>query len=126
MDHTVVSTENAPATSGAYSQAAVAGGFVFTAGTLPLCPETGEVVGEDICAQTRQVLANMESILEAAGSSLHKVVKTTVFLTDKRDQPGMNSVYREFFGANPPARTTVQVGPLTKGALIEIEAIAVR
>jgi 2-iminobutanoate/2-iminopropanoate deaminase len=126
MDRMIVSTENAPLATGSYSQAVVVGDFVFTAGTLPLHPQTGEVVGEDITSQTRQVLKNLASILEAAGSSLEKVVKTTVFLTDKGNQPAMNSTYGEFFGASPPARSTVQVGPLTKGSLIEIEAIAVR
>lgn len=126
MDRIIVSTEKAPAAVGPYSQGVVVGDFVFTAGTLPLHPETGDVVGEDITTQTRQVISNLSSVLKAAGSSLDKVVKTTVFLTDMGNFGGMNSAYSEFFPSNPPARSTVQVGPLAKGSLIEMEAIAVR
>lgn len=126
MDRTSVSTDKAPAAGGPYSQAVVAGDLVYTAGTLPLDPVTGDLVGEDITTQTRQVLKNLSSVLEAGGSSLGKVVKTTVFLTDLDDFKGMNSVYGEFFLETPPARSTVQVGPLAKGSLVEIEAIAVR
>jgi len=104
----------------------IAGDFVFTAGAIPLHPETGELVGEDITAQTGQVIRNLECILEEAGSSLYKVAKTTVFLTDMNNFAEMNAVYGEFFAENPPARSTVEVGPLAKGALIEIEAIAIR
>ncbi len=84
------------------------------------------MVGKDITAQTGQVIRNLESILDEAGSSLYQVVKTTVFLTHMNNFAGMNAVYGEFFAENPPARSTVQVGPLAKGALVEIEAIAVR
>lgn len=126
MKRTIVSTEKAPAAVGPYSQAAVAGDFVFTAGQLPFDPGTGQVVGEDITTQTRQAINNLARVLEAAGSSLDQVLKTTVFLTHMDDFGGMNLVYSEFFGSNPPARSTVQVGPLAKGALIELEAIAVR
>lgn len=124
MDRTIVSTEKAPAAVGPYSQGVVAGGFVFTAGSLPLDPETGDIVGGDIAAQTQQALTNVQRILEAVGSSLDKVVKTTVFLTDMENFAEMNAAYGEFFSSNPPARSTVQVGPLAKGALVEIEAIA--
>jgi 2-iminobutanoate/2-iminopropanoate deaminase len=126
MERKIVATERAPRAAGPYSQAVIAGGFVFTAGMLALDPQTGDVVGEDIGAQTRQALSNVQGILEAAGSSLDRVVKTTVFLRDIRDFPQMNAVYAEFFPADPPARSTVEVGPLPKGALIEIDAIALR
>lgn len=126
MERKIVATEKAPRAVGPYSQAVIAGGFVFTAGMLALDPQTGDVVGEDIGAQTRQALSNVQGILEAAGSSLDRVVKTTVFLRDIRDFPQMNAVYAEFFPADPPARSTVEVGPLPKGALIEIDAVALK
>ena len=124
MDRTIVSSQKAPAAVGPYSQAVTAGGLVFTAGTLPLDRETGRLVGEDIVGQTRQVLTNLAAVLEAAGSSLDKVLKTTVFLTDMDDFAAMNKVYAGFFASEPPARSTVQVGALPKGSLVEIEAIA--
>ena len=126
MDRTIVSTDKAPGAVGPYSQAVVAGDLVFTAGAIALDPKTGELVGEEIGAQTRQVLKNVQGVLEAAGSSLDQVVKTTVFLTDMGNFAQMNSVYAEFFPSHPPARSTVQVGALPKGALLEIEAIALR
>ncbi len=126
MDRIIVSTDKAPAAVGPYSQAVIAGDLVFTAGAIALDPETGELVGDDIGAQTGQVIRNLDSILEEAGSSLYQVVKTTVFLTDMKNFAEMNAVYGEFFAENPPARSTVEVGPLAKGALIEIEAIATR
>jgi len=126
MERKIVATEKAPRAVGPYSQAVIAGGFVFTAGMLALDPQTGDVMGDDVGAQTRQALSNVQGILEAAGSSLDRVVKTTVFLRDIRDFPQMNAVYAEFFPADPPARSTVEVGPLPKGALIEIDAIALR
>jgi 2-iminobutanoate/2-iminopropanoate deaminase len=126
MERKIVATEKAPRAVGPYSRAVIAGGFVFTAGMLALDPQTGDVMGDDVGAQTRQALSNVQGILEAAGSSLDRVVKTTVFLRDIRDFPQMNAVYAEFFPADPPARSTVEVGPLPKGALIEIDAIALR
>jgi 2-iminobutanoate/2-iminopropanoate deaminase len=126
MDRTIVSSEKAPAAVGPYSQAVIAGELVFTAGTLPLDRETGRVVGEDIVGQTEQVLANLAAVLEAAGSSLDKVLKTTVFLTDMDDFAAMNTVYAGFFASEPPARATVQVGALPKGSVVEIEAIALK
>ena len=126
MDRIIVSTDKAPPAIGPYSQAVIAGDLVFTAGALPIDPESGQVVGEDITEQTGQAISNLESILEAAGSSLYQVVKTTVFLADMGNFAAMNAVYEEFFASNPPARSTVQVGPLAKGALLEIDAIAVR
>lgn len=126
MDRLIVSTDRAPAAVGPYSQAVIAGDLVFTAGAIALDPETGELVGDDVTAQTGQVIRNLEGVLEEAGSSLYQVVKTTVFLTDMKNFAEMNAVYAEFFGENPPARSTVEVGPLARGALVEIEAIAVR
>ena len=126
MDRMVVSTDKAPGAVGPYSQAVIAGEFVFTAGTLPLDPKTGEVVAGEIGAQVRQALSNLQQVLEAAGSSLDQVVKTTVFLTDIGNFAEMNSVYAEFFTSDPPARSTVEIGPLPKGMLVQIEAVAVR
>lgn len=126
MERKIVATDKAARAVGPYSQAVVAGGFVFTAGALGLDPQTGELVAADVAAQTRQALTNLKSILEAAGSSLDRVVKTTVFLTDFGNFGAMNAVYAEFFPADPPARSTVQVGPLAKAALVEIEAVALR
>jgi 2-iminobutanoate/2-iminopropanoate deaminase len=122
----VVSTDKAPGAVGPYSQAIAAGDLVFTAGTLPLDPETGEVVADDVGAQVRQALTNVQQILEAAGSSLDRVVKTTIFLTDFGNFAEMNAVYAEFFTADPPARSTVEIGPLPRGMLVQIDAIAVR
>ena len=126
MDRIIVATHKAPPAIGPYSQAVIAGDLVFTAGVLPVDPESGQVVGEDITEQTGQAISNLESILEAAGSSLYQVVKTTVFLADMGNFAAMNAVYEEFFASNPPARSTVEVGPLAKGALLQIDAIAVR
>lgn len=126
MDRIIVATHKAPPAIGPYSQAVIAGDLVFTAGVLPVDPESGQVVGEDITEQTGQAISNLEGILEAAGSSLYQAVKTTVFLADMGNFAAMNAVYEEFFASNPPARSTVQVGPLAKGALLQIDAIAVR
>lgn len=126
MDRSVVSTDKAPAAVGPYSQAIIAGDFVFTAGQLSLDPKTGELVGEEIGVQTRQTMENLKNVLEAAGTSLDRVVKTTIFLTDIGNFAEMNAVYGEFFPSDPPARSTVQIGPLPKGALVEIDAIAIR
>ena len=120
----VVKTDNAPAAVGPYSQAVKANGFVFTAGQLPLDPKTGTLVPGGIKDETGQVLRNLQAVLEAAGSSLDKVVKTTVFIGDMDDFPAMNEVYAEFFGDNHPARSTVQA-VIPKGALVEIDAVAV-
>ncbi len=122
----VVRTEEAPAPfQGApYSQAIRAGGFVFVSGQLGLRPGETELVGESIAEQTEQVFANLGAILEAAGSSLGQVVKTTVFLVDLGDFAAMNEVYARHVGASPPARSTFQVAALPSGARVEIEAIA--
>ena len=126
MAKTVVRTEAAPAPfQGApYSQAIAAGGLVFVSGQVPLEPGGTEPKGETVQEQTEQVFANLRAILEAAGSSLDKVVKTTVFLQDFGDFAGMNEVYAEHIGGAPPARATVEVSALPSGALVEIEAIA--
>ena len=122
----VIRTEAAPAPfQGApYSQAIKAAGFVFVAGQLSLKPDHGEIVGETIQEQTEQVLANLRAILEAAGSGLDRLVKTTVFLQNLDDFPGMNEVYKQHVGDQPPARSTVEVAKLPSGGLVEIEAIA--
>jgi 2-iminobutanoate/2-iminopropanoate deaminase len=125
-EKTVIRTEAAPAPfQGApYSQAICAGGFVFVAGQVGLRPDHGELVGETIQEQTEQVFANLKAILEEAGSSLDRLVKTTVYLDDFADFAGMNEVYAKHVGEKPPARATVEVAGLPSGAKVEIEAIA--
>jgi 2-iminobutanoate/2-iminopropanoate deaminase len=120
----VIATEHGPKAIGPYSQAIRANGFVFISGQIPLDPKTQQMVEGDIAAQTERVLENLKGILEAAGSSLHHVVKTTVFLKDLNDFAAMNGVYARYFTAQPPARATVEVSALPKGARIEIELIA--
>lgn len=126
MGKTVVRTEQAPAPfQGApYSQAIKAGGFVFVSGQLGLAPGASEMVGSTIGEQTAQVFDNLEMILTEAGSSLDRIVKTTVFLADLADFQGMNEVYARRVGDSPPARSTIEVAGLPSGALIELEAIA--
>ena len=123
-DRTVISTGGAPAAIGPYSQAVVAGGLVFVSGQIPLDPATGELVPGGAGAQAGRALVSLRAILEAAGSGLHRVVKTTVFLTDLADFAAVNAVYAGFFPADPPARATVQVAALPRGAAVEIEAVA--
>ena len=123
MKREIISTDKAPAAVGPYSQAVRVGDLVFTAGQVALDPATGKLVEGGIEEQTRQVLQNLAAVLEAAGSSLDKVVKTTVFLKDMGDFAAMNAVYAEFFPTDPPARSTVEVSALALGALVEIEAI---
>jgi 2-iminobutanoate/2-iminopropanoate deaminase len=122
----VVHTDHAPAPlrGAPYSQAIRLGDLVFVSGQLPLDPGTGRMVGATIEEQTEQVFSNLGAILEAAGSSLERLIKTTVFLTSLADFAGMNEVYRRHVGAVPPARSTVPAGAFPDGALIEIEAIA--
>jgi 2-iminobutanoate/2-iminopropanoate deaminase len=122
----VIRTESAPAPfQGApYSQAIKANGFVFVSGQLGLKPDHAEMVGDSIAEQTEQVLTNLRAILEAAGSGLDRLVKTTVFLQHLDDFQGMNEVYAKHVGERPPARSTVEVARLPSGALVEIEAIA--
>lgn len=120
----IVSTEAAPAAIGPYSQAVISEGLVYTSGQVALPPAGGELVPGGVAEQTRQVLANLSAVLEAAGSSLQRVVKTTVFLTSMDDFAAMNGVYEEAFSTVLPARSTVAVAALPKGALVEIEAVA--
>jgi len=121
-----VQTANAPAAIGPYSQGIIANGFVFTAGQIPLDPASMELVGgDDIAAQTEQVMKNLRGILEQAGASLSSVVKTTVFLKDMNDFAAMNEVYGRHFGEHRPARSTVQAAKLPKDVGVEIEAVAV-
>jgi 2-iminobutanoate/2-iminopropanoate deaminase len=120
----VIATDNAPGAIGPYSQAIRLGNLVFTAGQIPLDPATGKLVEGDIAAQTERVLQNLQAILEAAGSSLDRVVKTTCFLVDLDDFAAFNEVYARFFGENRPARSTVQAGRLPGGANVEVECIA--
>jgi 2-iminobutanoate/2-iminopropanoate deaminase len=124
MAKRVIKTEQAPPAIGPYSQAVVANGLVFAAGQIPLDPRTGQPVLGDVRVQTRRVLENLKAVLEAAGSSMDKVVKTTVFLRDLNDFGAMNEIYGEYFRENPPARSTVQVVKLPRDAAVEIEAVA--
>ena len=121
----IISTDRAPAAVGPYSQAVKVGDFIYTAGQIPLEPQTGSLVEGGIEAQTRQVIQNLAAVLEAAGSSLTQVVKTTIFVTDIKDFAAVNQVYGSFFGDRPPARSTVQVAALPLGARVEIEAVAI-
>jgi 2-iminobutanoate/2-iminopropanoate deaminase len=123
-DRQVVSSAGAPAAIGPYSQAVLAGGFVFVSGQIPLDPATGQLVAGDAAAQAERALISLQAVLEAAGSGLHRVVKTTIFLTDLADFAAVNAVYARFFPAEPPARATVQVAALPRGAALEIEAVA--
>jgi 2-iminobutanoate/2-iminopropanoate deaminase len=123
MNRTAISTERAPAAIGPYSQAIRLGNLVFTSGQIPLTP-AGELVEGDVAVQARQVLSNLQAVLEAAGSSLQHVVKCTCFLKDMNDFAAMNEVYGEFFAGDPPARSAVEVARLPKDVLIEIEAVA--
>lgn len=119
-----IQTENAPAAIGPYSQAIKAGGLVFVSGQIPIDPETGEFVAGGIAEQTERVLKNLAAVLEAAGSGLDLVLKTTVFLADMKEFSGMNEVYATFFSEPPPARATVAAAGLPRGARVEIEAVA--
>jgi 2-iminobutanoate/2-iminopropanoate deaminase len=125
MDFDVISTPDAPAVVGPYSQATRAGGFVFCAGQGAFDPKTGRIVEGGIRAQTRQVFANLRTVLEAAGSGLDRVVKVTVFLHDWKDFREMNETYAEFFPQRPPARSTIRGERWPEGSLIAMDAIAV-
>ena len=120
----IIQTDAAPPAVGPYSQATAYGELLFTAGQIPLDPVTGELIQGDIKAQTLRVLSNLKAVLEAGGSGLTNVLKTTVFLTDLAHFSQMNTVYADFFNESLPARSTIQVSALPKGALVEIEAIA--
>jgi len=120
----IISTENAPGAIGPYSQAVKAGNMVFLSGQIPIDPNTGEFVSDDVVEQTEQVLRNLSAVLEASGASLNSVVKTTVFLADMNDFVAMNEVYAKHFSENKPARATVQAARLPKDARVEIDCIA--
>ncbi len=121
----IIQTNDAPVPIGPYSQAVKSGSLLFTSGQIPIDPATGEKIAGGIREQTIQTLENLKAVLEAAGSTLEKVLKTTVFLADMADFPVINTLYTEYFGEeNAPARSTIQVAALPKGALVEIEAIA--
>lgn len=122
----ILHTDKAPVAVGPYSQATEVNGFIFTSGQIPLIPETGELVSEDIKKATARSLDNIKAILEEAGSSLEKVLKVNIFLDDINDFVAVNEVYAEYFNTHKPARSCVEVANLPKKALIEIEAIAVK
>lgn len=125
MKREVVHTDKAPKAIGPYSQAIRTDSMIFAAGQTGIDPATGEVVPGGVEAQTHQVLTNLRTVIEAAGSSFKHVVKTTVFLRDMNDFVKMNAIYAEYFSENPPARSTIAVAGLPKNGLVEIEAIAV-
>jgi 2-iminobutanoate/2-iminopropanoate deaminase len=120
----IIQTEQAPNAIGPYSQAVKANGLVFASGQIPIDPETGQFVPGGVAEQTEQVLKNLAAVLEAAGSSLDRIVKTTVFLADMEEFAAMNEVYGRFFKEQPPARATVEAARLPRDARVEIEAIA--
>ena len=124
MEKSVISTNNAPAAIGPYSQAIKVSNLVFISGQIPIIPATGEIVRGDIKLQTKQVLENLKNILDAAGSCIDNVVKTTVFMKDLNDYAAINDVYKEFFTNKPPARAAVQAARLPRDVGVEIEAIA--
>jgi len=124
MERQAIRTEAAPKAIGPYEQAIRIDGFVFTAGQIPIDPKTGNLVAGGIAEQTRQVLENLKAVLAAAGSSMERVVKATVFLKTMADFPVMNEVYAEYFAGAKPARSTVAVAELPKGALVEIDLVA--
>jgi 2-iminobutanoate/2-iminopropanoate deaminase len=121
----IISTNEAPAALGPYSQAVRAGSMVFCAGQIPLDPKSGQVESQDVGEQAKRVLENIGAVLQAAQLSFSHVVKTTVFLTDLADFQTVNEIYAGFFRENPPARSTIQVSALPKGARVEIEAVAI-
>ena len=122
---TIISTSEAPAAIGPYSQAVRSGKFLFCSGQIPLDPKTGKIIAGDIATQTRRVLDNITAILKAEGLAFDSIIKTTIFLTDLGDFQTVNEIYGSHFRQEPPARSTVQVSALPKGANIEIEVIAV-
>lgn len=125
MNRYPISTNDAPKAIGPYEQAIRVGDFVYTAGQIPIDPKTGTLVEGGITDQTRQVLENLKAVLEAAGSSLERVVKTTVFLKNMADFAAMNEVYTRYLGEAKPARSTVAVAELPRGALVEIDLVAI-
>ncbi len=126
MTRQIIQTDNAPAAIGPYSQANAAGGFLFTAGQIPLDPATMEIVGTTAAEQARQALTNAKAVVEAGGLTLDDVVKVTVFILDMGEFGNINEVYQTFFSAEPPARSVVEVSRLPKDVLVEIEMVAYR
>lgn len=124
MSARTISTDKAPKAIGPYSQGIAASGFLFLSGQVPLDPRTGDLVQGTVREEVTRVMDNLKAVLEAAGSGLDRVVRTTVYLTDLQDFAAMNEVYARYFGPHRPARSTVQVAALPKGARIEIDAIA--
>jgi 2-iminobutanoate/2-iminopropanoate deaminase len=124
MSARTISTDRAPKAIGPYSQGIAASGFLFLSGQIPLDPVTGDLVQGTVREEVTRVMENLKAVLEAAGSGLDRVVRTTVFLTDLKDFAAMNEVYARYFGAHRPARSTVQVAALPKGARVEIDAIS--
>ena len=120
----IVATDSAPKAIGPYSQAVIYNGIAYLSGQIPLDPATGQMVEGDIAVQTERVLENLKAVLEACGSSLSQVLKTTVFLKDMGEFPKMNEVYGRYFSGNPPARATVEAARLPRDVRVEIEAIA--
>ena len=121
---TIISTPKAPAAIGPYSQAVLVNGMLFTSGVIPIDPETNTLVEGDVTVQARQAIGNLKNLIEASGSSMDKVVKTTVFIKDMNDFGKINDIYKDFFTSDCPARSCVEVARLPKDVLIEIEAIA--
>lgn len=121
----VISTDRAPGAIGPYSQAIRAAGLIFCSGQIPIDPQTGDFVSDDVAEQTEQVLRNLTAVLEAAGTTLNDVIKTTVFLADMNDFAAMNEVYGRYFSDNKPARATVQAARLPRDARVEIDCIAI-
>jgi 2-iminobutanoate/2-iminopropanoate deaminase len=126
MANQIISTEQAPKAIGPYSQAVVAGNLVFTSGQIPLDPKTQQLVEGDIKAQTERVMQNLAAVLEAAGVEFSDVVKASIFVADLADFAAVNEIYGKRFPANPPARSTVQVAALPKGARVEIDLVAIK
>lgn len=120
----IISTTKAPAAIGPYSQAVKLGNMIYTSGMIPLVPETMQIVEGDVVQQAKQVLENLKSLLEASGSSLDKVIKTTVFIKNMNDFPRINEIYGEYFQTQQPARSCVEVARLPKDVLVEIEVVA--
>ncbi len=126
MNKNIIRTDKAPKPVGPYSQAIEAGGFVFCSGQIAINPKTDQVLNGPIEEQAKQVLENVKAVLEAAGLSLHHVIKTTIFLTNMQDFAAVNEVYARYFTEQPPARSTIAVAGLPKGVNVEIEVIAKR
>lgn len=126
VERKTIYTEKAPKPIGPYSQAIVAGDFIFTSGQIPIDPKTNQIVQGDIKEQTKQVLENLKAVLEAAGATFDDVVKVNVYMRDLNEFPAMNEVYSEYFKNSPPARTTVEVSRLPRDVKIEIDLIAVK